>query len=236
MGDFSFGTDWPWVGAIAGLILLYLLFFSTRLQADPSQSRWHDRTWLAWMASFSYFAHNIEEYGVDLSGRAYAFPASMMRVLAGMGQAPSNEFYLAVNLSLVWVGLPIAAMLSRRHPLIGLAGYAVMAINFLTHAGAYIAGGYNPGLFTAAVLFLPLTLWATYALFGPGKLSYKGFGVVILAGVVAHAVLMGSVQLLVRGLISGNVAAIIQVMNTILLMLVLWAGERILEARLYRRD
>ena len=81
-----------------------------------------------------------------------------MQLFAGAAHVPSNAFYLAVNLSTVWVAAPLAAILSKRHPLVGLAGYSVMAINFLTHIGAFIVGGYNPGLLTAVVFFLPITV------------------------------------------------------------------------------
>jgi hypothetical protein len=86
---------------------------------------------------------------------------------------------MAANISIVWLALPVAALLSKRHPLVGLAGYSVIAINFLTHVGALIAIGYNPGLITAVVLFLPMTLWMAKALFGPGRMAYKGLVIVL---------------------------------------------------------
>jgi hypothetical protein len=86
LSSFPFGCDWPWLGGVAALLLLYLLFGTTRLQADASRSRWRDRTWLAWGAVCIYLAHNIEEYGIDALGRTYEFPASMDRQWA----APSS--------------------------------------------------------------------------------------------------------------------------------------------------
>ena len=122
MAGFDFGHDWPWIGAAAGFILSYFLFFTRNLQADPFLSRWHDRTWLAWAAVVIYMVHNIEEYGIDLLGQTYAFPANLNKMFSSAVQAPPNAFYLAVNISAVWVAFPIAAVLSKRHPLVGLAG------------------------------------------------------------------------------------------------------------------
>lgn len=119
MNDFQFGLDWPWLGAIAALALLYLLFGTRRLQQDASISRWRDRTWLAWVAAFIYLAHNIEEYGVDALGRHYEFPIQMSQMFAGAINVPPNAFYLAVNISIVWLALPLAALFSKRHPLVG---------------------------------------------------------------------------------------------------------------------
>lgn len=234
MSEFSFGHDWPWLGAVGGLILLCLLFFTRKLQADAKLPRWRDRTWLAWLAVVAYLAHNVEEYGVDMLGRHYEFPVNLSHMFSHGVQSPPNAFYLAVNLSIVWVALPLAAVLSKRHPLIGLAGYSIMAVNFLTHLGAFFSTGYNPGLLTAVVLFLPLTLWVAHALFGDKGLSYKGFGTVILVGVIAHAILLGSIQAVIHGWLSIGPLVAIQVANAALTLALLWAAEEILGPNVYR--
>ncbi len=232
MGDFSFGRDWPWIGAAAALGMLILLFGTTLLQADPARSRWRDRTWLAWAAMFLYLVHNVEEYGVDAMGRHYEFPSTLAETFPKAVADPPNAFYLAVNLSLFWLAAPLAALLAKRHPLVGLATCSVMAINLLTHVGAFFAAGYNPGLVTAVTLFLPMTAWVAFALFGEGRMSWKGFGVVLFAGVVLHVVLMASIQLLVHGMLPARVAVWVQVLNAALMLFVLWMGERILGERL----
>lgn len=236
MTGFAFGHDWPWLGAVAALILLYLLLGTTKLQGDASAVRWRDRSWLAWAAVFAYLAHNIEEYGVDALGRHYEFPIQMGEIFAGADASPPNAFYLAVNLSIVWLALPLAALLAKRHPLVGLAGYSVMAINLLTHVGAFVVVGYNPGLMTAVLLFLPLTIWMTRALFGPGRLPYQGLAVVIFNGGALHAVLMGSLLAFVHGLIPAAALVAIQLANAFLLLAIPWAAEHKLGARLQLSD
>jgi hypothetical protein len=234
MNHFFFGHDWPWIGAFAGLILLCLLFFTRKLQANANLSRWHDRTWLAWLAVFAYLAHNVEEYGIDMLGRTYEFPSVMNQTFAHAVRTPPNAFYLAVNLSIVWFAFPLAALVSRRHPLVGLAGYSIMSINSLTHMGALFSSGYTPGLLTAVVLFLPLTLWVAHALFGANKMSYKGFGAVILVGIIAHAILMGSIQALTHGWLFSGLVVAIQVGNAAFTLALLWMAEKILGPSLYR--
>jgi hypothetical protein len=234
MSEFSFGHDWPWLGAIGGMVLLCLLFFTRRLQADTKLPRWHDRTWLAWLAMFAYLAHNVEEYGIDMLGRRYEFPASLNTMFVHKVHSPPNAFYLAVNLSIVWFSFPLAALVSKRHPLVGLAGYSIMAINCLGHVGGFFASGYNPGLLTAVVLFIPLTLWVAHALFGPQKMSYKGFCAVILVGIIAHAIVMGSIQALIHDWLSQDFVVAIQVLNAVLTLVLLWMAEKILGPSLYR--
>lgn len=228
MNGFSLGHDWPWLGGAAALLLLYLLLGTTRLQADPAQRRWRDRTWLAWAAVFSYLAHNVEEYGIDLLGRSYEFPRAMSDMFGGTTAPPPNSFYLAVNLCAVWLAMPVAALVSRRHPLVGLAGYSVMAVNLITHVGAFIAAGYNPGFATAVGLFLPMTIWMATTLFGEGRMPYPGLAAVIAAGIVVHAVLMGSMIAYINGLMPSGALVAFQVFNAVLLLVVLWTAERAL--------
>jgi hypothetical protein len=66
-------------------------------------------------------------------------------------------------------------MLSRRHPLVGLALYSVVFTNGLMHvmASLMLDQSYNPDLLTAVVVFLPLSTWVGCACFGRDRLSYK---------------------------------------------------------------
>ena len=92
MNGFSFSYGWPWLGGVAALLLLYLLVGTSRLQGDASQSRWRDRTWLAWAAVLLYLAHNVEEYGVDALGRRYQFPSQMAKMFTGAVVQPPNAY------------------------------------------------------------------------------------------------------------------------------------------------
>ncbi len=177
-----------------------------------------------------YLIHNGEEYGIDLFGRLHEFPAD---IAAALKLPPYPDcpippaFFLAVNLPLFWIGAPIAALLSRRHPLVGLTFYSVIFINGLVHVGPVLAGvGYSSGLLTAIVLFLPVSAWVAYACFGPGRLSYKAMALLVAGGVILHVILMGSLQLFVRGVIGSAALVWIQVANAVLFLLIPWIGEK----------
>jgi Protein of unknown function with HXXEE motif len=220
----------PWIGGLAALVLLVLLFGTNLLRSEPGSSRWRDRTWLSWLAMVIYLLHNVEEYGIDLYGRLHEFPRGIAEVLK-LPPYPDcpipPAFFLAVNLPLFWVAAPIAALVSRRHPLVGLSIYSIIFINALVHIGPVVAGlGYNSGLLTALVLFLPSSIWVAHVCFGPGRLSYKGMALLIADGVILHIILMGSLQLFVRGMITSSTLVGIQVANAVLFLLIPWLGEK----------
>ncbi|HEY1216443.1 MAG TPA: HXXEE domain-containing protein [Bryobacteraceae bacterium] len=221
----------PWIGGAAALVLLLLLFGSRLLQSDPNLPRWHDLVWLSWLADAVYLLHNVEEYGVDLLGHTHAFPNSLCATLK-LPPYPAcpipPPFFLAVNLSLFWVVGPVAALLSRRHPLAGLSLYSVISINMLVHVASIVTSGhiYNPGLFTALVLFLPLSIWIARASFGRGLLPYSALGLLLIWGVFMHLILAASAKLVTRGLIGSTAAEATQIVNAGLLLFVTWLGER----------
>lgn len=235
-----FNTSFGWFGLVAALVLLVLMFGTDRLRSDASISRWRDLTWLSWTAVTIYLLHNAEEYAIDLYGQIYAFPAAMC---ANFGHGPYPDcpvppmFFTAVNVPMFWFVGPIAALLSRRHPLIGLTLYSVISTNAAVHiVGALTTGSYNPGLFTAALLFVPLAAWAGYALFGKHGLSYQAMAFLIVLGVVAHAVLAGSIFALRTGAIGASAAAALQCLNAALLLAAPWFAEHFGVRIAYRDD
>ena len=99
-------------------------------------------------------------------------------------------FYPLVNISLMWFGAPLAAYICRRNILIGLSYWGlIMANGFVHSAGGIAEGAYNTGLWTAAFLFIPLSLWVIYACAIRGPYSGKVVGVSFVAGAVTHAFL-----------------------------------------------
>ena len=222
----------PWLGLIGAALLLPLLLGSDVLRSDKAISRWRDLTWLSWAGATAYLIHNVEEYGIDLFGRKYAFPTSMCQLFGFQDAAHCPvppAFFTAVNVPMFWFAAPIAALLSRRHPLVGLAVYGVMLVNVVAHVISGIVAGsiYNPGWLTAIFLFLPLIVWMVHALFGRGGFRYAAGVFLIGWGVVLHLILAGSVVPLMKGLISTPIPAIvIQVVNAGLLIVVPWLAER----------
>jgi hypothetical protein len=230
--DISF----PWIGGAAAIGLLVLLFGTGLLRSEPTVSRWHDRGWLAWLGMVAYLLHNVEEYGVDLFGRSHAFPdalCSQLKLPAYPGCPIPAAFYLAVNISLFWVAAPIAALLSRRHPLVGLTIYSVVFTNALIHLVPMAVGvGYTPGALTAAIVFIPLSIWVAHVNFGPGRFSYKAMALLVANGVILHAILVGSIFLFLADAISGTTLVCLQIVNAALLLINPWLEEKwVLPAR-----
>ena len=199
----AFMHIWPWMGLGAAIVLLILLFATDWLQADKSISRWHDTTWFAWLAAIAYMIHNVEEYGFDATGQSLAFPNTMGGLL---GTMPNWTFFLCVNLSLVWVMGPLAAVLSRRYPPLALGMVGIEAVNCLTHIpGAIALRSVSGGLVTAAVIFLPIVVWAFVGFCGKGKVF--GYGTLwgyIGIGAVYHIGLFVNMPLFLSGIFDGN--------------------------------
>jgi hypothetical protein len=221
--------NFPWVGLTAATLLLLFLFATNRLRGDFTQSRWRDRIWLSWLAVALYLIHNVEEYGVDLLGQHHAFPGFMCSMLA---QPPYPScplpapFFLAVNLPLFWIGAPVAALMSRRHPILGLSVYGVIFVNALTHLGAWVRTGYNPGALTSLIVFLPASFWVAKACFGKRGLPYGALVFIVADGVFLHIVLMGSTMLFLHDRISPSTLTAIQIANASLYFLLVWLADR----------
>jgi Protein of unknown function with HXXEE motif len=225
-----FDIAFPWIGVTVAVLLLCLLFFTNLLRSELGSSRWRDRAWLSWLAMVIYLIHNGEEYGIDLFGRLHEFPNSLCTTLKlpdypGCPMPPL--FFLAVNIPLFWVGAPMVALFGRRHPLVELTFYGVIFTNAIVHIAPFLAGqGYNPGLLTAIILFLPVSAWVAHTCFGNGKLRYKAMALLVADGLVLHIILIGSMMLFIRGEISGLVLVVVQVVNAVLFVLIPWYAEK----------
>ena len=226
-------TAFPWIGLAGAVVLLVLLFATNALRSDPGVSRWRDPTWLSWAAAAVYLLHNVEEYGIDLLGQTYAFPKVFCAIFGFHAIYPTcpvaPAVFTAVNVPMFWLAAPVAALMSRRHPVVGLTIYSVISVNLVTHIAQGVISGtfYNPGFLTAVVLFLPLTAWMIYALFVTGPLSYKTLAYLIGWGIAAHLILMAAMLPLIKGILHNAMPAIIaQIVNAALLIVVPWCVER----------
>ena len=74
--------------------------------------------------------------------------------------------------------------------------------------GASRQGAYNTGLWTAAFLFVPLSLWVIYACAIRGPYSGKVVGVAFAAGAVTHVLLFVGYGLFKAGVI-GNAGLLV---------------------------
>jgi hypothetical protein len=106
--------------------------------------------------------------------------------------------------------------------------YSVISINALVHIAAVFGTGqpYNPGLLTALLLFLPLTVWVGRASFGKDRLSYKAMALLLVWGVLLHVFLVVPMLMLIKGVISTPVLVGSQIINGGLLLVVMWLAEQ----------
>ena len=219
---------WPWIGLGAAIVLLILLFATNWLRSDTSIGRWHDPTWIAWLAAVAYMLHNVEEYGIDFTGTVLAFPSMMQNM---MGNMPSWTFFLCVNLSLVWVMGPLAAVLSRKYPSMAFGMIGIEAVNALTHIPSAIAlGNIQSGCITAACVFLPLVIWAFIGVAGCGKTGLKrsALWVYIGIGVLCHIGLFINMPLFINGIFTGEMMGTeMLIVGCVVFALWLWEAKRV---------
>jgi hypothetical protein len=201
-----FYTVWPFIGVGGAIVLIAILLTTDTFRSNTTVSRWRDLVWLAWLAVPLYLLHQFEEYSLQTLG----FDYSIQDMIAGkLGYPPYPDcpiplaFYPIVNIALMWFGSPLAAYLSRRNVLLGLSFWGLIFANGIVHTiGGITAGAYNTGLWSAAFLFIPLSIWVLYATTIRGPYSGKVVGVAFAAGALTHAFLFGGYGLYKVGVLS----------------------------------
>jgi hypothetical protein len=215
MGKFL-DTGWPWWGLGVAALLVVLLVFTDWFRADRSVPRSRDLAWLAWLPVPVYMIHQFEEHGVDLVGRHYAFRGSLCEMLGYGARCPiPDSFITAVNLPLVYLSLPLAALLGRRRPLVALSAFAVSTVNAVAHIGpGIVLGRYNPGMLTAILLFVPVSIWAIRLAVTRYKVGISGVAMVVASGLAVHIVLAGALFLFLSGTLNEVVLNRVEALNT----------------------
>jgi hypothetical protein len=210
-----FDLAWPWIGLAVAIGLVVLLFAGDALRGDPLVHRSSDLRWLAFLAIAAYLVHQFEEYGIAANGDVHAFPDALCAQL-GQPAYPAcpipPAFFLAVNIPLVWVAAPVAALVARRSPLAGLTLCGVIAVNAVVHlVPSALAMRYEPGLLTAVLLFVPLVALMVAALArGDGRYRLRAAIVLVAAGGLMHAVLGIGLLLFLGGAISARTLIVLQ--------------------------
>jgi hypothetical protein len=221
-----FDMIWPWIGLVAAIIILILLFLTNIFRTDGEFSRWRDSKFLSWLAIPIYMIHEFEEYGMDFLGNFHAFPNALCRNLdlAGYPSCPiPHEFYLFVNIPLVWIFAILAAILCSKKILVGLGLYSVIISNGLAHLLVFfLKGGYNPGLFSAIVIFMPSFFWLCRVNFTGGKIQGRGIVVLVATGIILHAILIASLFAFVDKKINETLLDWIQIFNASTIILIPW--------------
>lgn len=128
-----------------------------------------------------YMVHQIEEHLWPGGFRQYA-NAHVFR--SGRDDWPVDEGGVAlVNIAWVWLPIALAAIFPDALRWVGLGWVGLTFVNALSHIGTTVRfRGYNPGLVTSILLFLPFTVWAL----SRGTLSGAEIAAVLVAGVLLH--------------------------------------------------
>jgi hypothetical protein len=132
-----------------------------------------------------YMLHQIEEHlwpgGFRQFANAHVFKS-------GNDDWPVTEGGVAfVNIGLVWLPVALAALFPGSLRWVGLAWVGVTLINAVTHIVTAIRfRGYNPGLVTSIVLFLPFTIWMLAHEVSVGLLTGWQVAGILVAGVLLH--------------------------------------------------
>ena len=201
---------WPYIGLGGGIAVIVGLF-TDAFRSTPNVSRWRDTVWLSWAMVAAYLLHVCEEYGLHITDGQFDLITNFkaMGVDERFGGIPL-AFFPLVNIGLTWIALPVAAIVCRRNPVVGLAGMGFLVVNGLTHLGAGVAMGQglagNLGGFTGLFVFIPLFCWICYVCVKDRLLPRKGLAIAIISGVVAHLLLF---SLYALNKIAGHTAAYI---------------------------
>jgi len=119
---------------------------------------------LLWVNLIALFLHQFEEYRFPGN-----FPGMMNTV---MFSSPQPDRYplnantaLIVNLLVGWLSYFLAALFAGKAVWLGIAAVLVSAGNFIAHTFLFNIRGrtkYSPGMLTAILLFLPISVWFFY--------------------------------------------------------------------------
>lgn len=132
-----------------------------------------------------YMLHQIEEHlwpgGFRQYTNAHVFKS-------GRDDWPVDVGGVAlVNIGYVWLPVAAAALFPETLRWLGLGWIGLTFVNALSHIGTSIRfRGYNPGLVTSILLFLPFTVWALAHEVASGALSGAAVAALVVAGVVLH--------------------------------------------------
>ena len=145
---------------------------------------------LLWISLISLFFHQFEEYRYP----GY-FPGMMNSVMFASEQPdryPLNtNIAFIINVCVGWLSYFLAAIFVERALWLGIATILVSLGNFIAHTFLFNIKGktlYNPGMFTAIVLFLPIATFFGYFLITDNSATPIDWIVGIILGIVLNVI------------------------------------------------
>lgn len=150
-------------------------------------ARPHGVTLILWASLISLFVHQFEEYRFPGT-----FPGMMNRVMFASTEPdryPLNpQISLIVNVLVGWVVYLLAAVFGAQAIWLAIAAILVSVGNFVAHTFLFNIRGktfYNPGMFTAIALFVPIPGYFFYSITAHGLATPADW----IAGIVLGAAL-----------------------------------------------
>jgi hypothetical protein len=185
---------WPYAGLVLAALLVGALFAERRAKGAPP--RWEDPAFVLPLLWPMYLVHQFEEHGIDVLGRHFAFLGDICATLghARLDDCPGDaQFIFVVNVVACPMAFAMPLVWRRTRPLLAAFGWSVPLVNGVAHvAGAIAHRAYNPGLVTSVLLFFPLGAWMLRTMLRAGAMQRAHVPVLFGAGVLLHAVLVGS--------------------------------------------
>ena len=145
---------------------------------------------LLWLSLISLFLHQFEEYRYP----GY-FPGMMNTVMFSSKQPDryplnTNTAFI-INVFIGWFSYLLAALFGERALWLGIATILVSAGNFIAHTFLFNLKGktlYNPGMFTAIVLFVPIAAYFGFLLVQSNLATPADWIVGIILGIIFNVI------------------------------------------------
>ena len=182
----SFYFLWSWIGLVIAIFMIYLLFFTDKLRSNRT-SRFKDGAWYAWLPVPIYLLHQFEEYACHITNGQFDIVSQFFtgNLPFDTSNLPLEHFPL-VNISLVWFGAPLAAILFKKNSVIGFSYFGFMFLNGITHLAGGLTPATNPGVVTGVFLFIPSAIYMIILSVKEKILSTQKIILAFMSGILAH--------------------------------------------------
>lgn len=208
---------WPYAGLLAAVLLLAIQWRERVSSATGLESALRDPAFVLSLLWPMYLVHQFEEHGVDLLGRRFAFLGDICATVGepDVARCPADAaFIFVVNVVACPMAFVMPLVWRRTRPLLAAFGWSVPLVNAVAHVGtAVVHRAYNPGLLTAAILFVPLGAWMVRVMLAAGHLARSQVPLLFVTGGVLHAVLIGSLLAREHGLIGHTTLLLVNAVN-----------------------
>jgi len=145
-------------------------------------------SWLLWISLASLCLHQFEEYRYP----GY-FPGMINSVLFSSKQPDrfplNSNTSLIVNVVIGWLFYFLAAIFAENALWLGIATILVSVGNVVAHTVLFNIKGktvYNPGMLTALILFLPISLYVFYFVIQQGLVTPTDWIIGIILGIALN--------------------------------------------------